>query len=260
MNRRTGSLVAAIMLATSMPALAQWLNVSSKGVPRTKDGKPDFSAPAPRKPDGKPDLAGIWNGDQADEKYFQNIAADFKPHEFPILPWAEALAKERTAGGRDWPSAHCLPLGITLQDTAAIPYPLKIVQEPDVVVILFELFGEFRQIFLDGRTLPKDPNPSWLGYSVGHWDGDTLVVDTAGFNGKAWLDVAGQPTTEALHITERFRRRDFGHMDLQLTIDDPKAYSKPWTVSLSWHFRPDTELLEYVCNENEKDLKHIVGK
>ena len=129
------------------------------------------------------------------------------------------------------------------------------------MVILYEVFGQFRQIFLDGRTLPQDPNPTWLGYSVGRWDGDTLVVDTSGFNGKTWLDVRGHPTTEALHVTERFRRRDFGHLDIQLTIDDPKAYTKPWTVNLlPLHFDGDNELLEDVCNENEKDLKHMVDK
>jgi hypothetical protein len=130
-----------------------------------------------------------------------------------------------------------------------------------LVVILYEVFGQFRQIFLDGRTLPQDPNPTWLGYSVGRWDGDTLVVDTSGFNGKTWLDVRGHPTTEALHVTERFRRRDFGHLDIQLTIDDPKAYTKAWTVNLlPLHFDADNELLEDVCNENEKDLKHMGGK
>jgi len=258
MNRGIGSLLTAILAIATVPGTAQWLNVPTKGIPRTKDGKPDLSAPAPRKLDGKPDLSGIWDGDKSIEKYHEDIAADFKPREFPILPWAEALTLERTRTAHgDWPPAHCLPTGIVLNDTAAIGYPRKIIQEPGMAVILFELFGQFRQIFLDGRELPKDPNPTWWGYSVGHWDGDTLVVDTAGFNGKAWLDFAGHPTTDALHIRERFRRRDFGHLDLQLTIDDPKAYPKPWTVSLSWQFRPDTELLEYVCNENEKDLKHL---
>jgi hypothetical protein len=260
MNRRTGSLVAVIFTIAIAPALAQWLNAPTKGIPRTKDGKADLSAPALRKPDGSPDLSGVWRGDPQSEKYFQNVAADFKPDDFPIRPWAETLTKERAAAGRDWPLAHCLPAGVALQDTAAIPYPLKIIQEPDLIVMLFELFGQFRQIFLDGRALPINPNPTWSGYSVGRWDGDTLIVETAGFNGKTWLDAAGHPATDALHITERFWRRDFGHMDLQLTIDDPKAYTKPWTVSLSWHLWLDTELMEYICNENEKDLKHIVAK
>ncbi len=258
---RTAWLLMAII--TSLPATAQWLNVPAKGIPRTKDGKPDLSAPAPRKPDGKPDLSGVWQGDAQSRKYIFNRAADFKPGEFPIQPWAEALTKERStdAGQSELPPTHCLPPGIPILDASgAAGFPLKIIQEPDLVVILYEL-AVVRQIFLDGRTLPKDPDPTWLGYSVGRWDGDDLVIDTTGFNGKTWLDVAGHPTTDALHITERFRRRDFGHLDIQLTIDDPKAYTKPWTVTLGpMHLDADNDLLEYICNENEKDLKHFVGK
>jgi hypothetical protein len=246
----------------SSTAVAQWLNVPAKSIPRTKDGKPDLSAPAPREADGKPDLSGIWNGDTPtlrNMKYLSNLAADFKPGEPPIQPWAEALTKERTPGGSDWPPARCLPPGVPVLNTGN--RTLKIIQETDLVVILYEVFGQFRQIFLDGRTLPEDPNPTWLGYSVGRWDRDVLVVDTTGFNGKTWLDVMGHPTTEALHVTERFRRRDFGHLEIQLTIDDPKAYTKPWTVTLQpMQLDPDDELLEYVCNENEKDLKHMVNK
>jgi hypothetical protein len=255
-------LAAAILTIASMPAVAQWLSVPAKGIPRTNGGKPDLSALAPRKPDGKPDLSGIWNGDTPklqNLKYLSNLAADFKPGEFPIQPWAEALTEERTPGGSEWPPAGCLPPGVPVLNTGN--RSLKIIQEPSLVVILYEVFGQFRQIFLDGRTLPKDPNPTWLGYSVGRWDGDILVVDTAGFNGKTWLDVRGHPTTEVLHVTERFRRRDFGHLDIQLTIDDPKAYTKPWTVNLlPMEFDGDNELLEDVCNENEKDLKHMGGK
>jgi hypothetical protein len=268
---RVGVAALAMVAVCSAPAGAQWLNYPAPGIPRLPDGKPNLSAPAPRKPDGKPDLSGVWQGDRDNLRKVvgpgtppRGLAADFKPGEFPIQPWAEALSKERTAGGRDWPPAHCLPTSIPLLDSAGNT-PLKIVQEPDVVVILYEVFGEFRQIFLDGRRLSKDPNPTWLGYSVGRWDGDTwdgdtLVVDTAGFNGKAWLDVAGHPTTEALHITERFERRDFGHLDVQVTIDDPGAYTKPWSVTLSWQLSPDTDLLEDVCNENEKDLAHRVDR
>jgi hypothetical protein len=129
-----------------------------------------------------------------------------------------------------------------------------------MVLILYEAFATFRQIFTDGRSLPPDPNPSWMGYSVGHWEGETLVVDTAGFNDKSWIDTGGRPHSEALHVTERYRRRDFGHLEIQITIDDPKAYTKPWTVTEVLHLLPDTELLEYVCNENNKDLPHLVGK
>lgn len=239
-----------------------WLNYQTPGIPRTPDGKPDLSAPAPRKPDGRPDLSGIWQLAR-DPRYLNDIAADFKPGEFPIQPWAEALAKERMTGAHasDFPPAHCLPQGIPILDgSSAVGYPLKIIQEPNLVVILYEAFSQFRQIFLDGRPLPQDPNPTWLGYSVGRWALDTLVVDATGFNGKSWLDLAGHPSTEALHITERFRRRDFGHLELQLTVDDPKAYTRPWTVTQTMQLLADTDLLEYVCNENEKDLKHLTAK
>jgi hypothetical protein len=192
-----------------------------------------------------------------------DLPADFKPGDLPIQPWAEALTKERISGahGGESPSVHCLPQGIPILDTGSGGDPLKVIQEPDLVVILYEKFSQFRQIFLDGRTPPKDPNPTWLGYSVGRWDGEVLVVEASGFNGKTWLDLAGHPTTDGLHITERFRRRDFGHVDIELTIDDPKAYTRSWSVKLSWRLFSDTELLEYVCNESsEKDLKHMVGK
>ena len=263
MNRRIESLLTAILAIATMPAGAQWLNVPTKGIPRTKDGKPDLSVATPRKPDGKPDLSGIWHGDSQNNKYGSGsgLATDFKPGEFPIQPWAEALTKERMTGAHasEYPGANCLPSGIPILEPQP-SYPLKIIQEPDLVVILYEVYGVFRQIFLDGRTLPKDPNPTWMGYSVGRWDGDTLLVETAGFNGRTWLDLAGHPSTDALHITERFRRRDFGHLDIQLTIDDPKAYTHPWMVTFLMQFLADTELLEYVCNENEKDRKHLPAK
>ena len=254
-------LAAFVVAALAAPLPAQWLHYPTPGMPRTADDKPNLSAPTQRKSDGKPDLSGIRNGtpNLRNLKYLSNLAADFKPGEFPIQPWAEALTEERTPGGSEWPPARCLPPGVPVLNTGN--RSLKIIQAPSLVVILYEVFGQFRQIFLDGRTLPKDPNPSWLGYSVGRWDGDTLVVDTTGFNGKTWLDVRGHPTTEALHVIERFRRRDFGHLDIQLTIDDPKAYAKPWTVNLlPMQFDGDNELLEDVCNENEKDLKHMLGK
>jgi hypothetical protein len=236
-------------------AAAQWLQVPGKNTPHRKDGKPDLSAPAPRTGHGKRDLSGIWGTESP--KYLANIAADFQPGELPIQPWAEALTKERMTGvhASEESNANCQPQGVPRID--ATPNPFKIVQEPELIVILYEAFGQFRQIFLDGRQLPKDPNPTWLGYSVGRWEGDTLVVETSGFNGRTWLDQAGHPTTDALHVTERYRRRDFGHMDIQVTIDDPKAYTKAWTVSEPMQLLPDTDLLEFVCNENEKDLKHL---
>jgi hypothetical protein len=252
-----GKLVSLLLLACAASP-AQWLQIPSKNTPRTKDGKPDLSAAAPRKPDGKPDLTGIWGTEGP--KYLANIAADFKPGELPIQPWAETLTRERMTGihAAEESNANCLPQGVPRID--ATPNPFKILQEPDLVVILYEAFGQFRQVYLDGRALPKDANPTWLGYSVGYWDGDTLVVDTTGFNGKTWLDQAGHPTTDALHVTERFRRRNFGHLDIQVTIDDPKAYTKPWTVTEPMQLLADTDLIEFVCNENEKDLKHLGKK
>ncbi len=252
-----GKLVSLLLLACAASP-AQWLQIPSKNTPRTKDGKPDLSAAAPRKPDGKPDLTGIWGTEGP--KYLANIAADFKPGELPIQRWAETLTRERMTGihAAEESNANCLPQGVPRID--ATPNPFKILQEPDLMVILYEAFGQFRQVYLDGRELPRDANPTWLGYSVGYWDGDTLVVDTTGFNGKTWLDQAGHPTTDALHVTERFRRRNFGHLDIQVTIDDPKAYTKPWTVTEPMQLLADTDLIEFVCNENEKDLKHLGKK
>jgi hypothetical protein len=245
------------VIAISMPLAAQWLNFPTKGIPRTPDGKPNLSAPAPKTADGKPDLSGMWEGNF---KYLANLAADLKPEEVPLQPWAAALVKERVslAHAREESPANCLPSG--LPRLYSTPFPYKILQNPAMTIILYENFGVYRQIFTDGRELPKDPQPSWLGYSVGKWEGDTFVVDTIGFNGKTWLDQMGHPQTEATHLTERFRRRDFGHMELQITVDDPKAYTKPWTVRQDQRLVADTELLEMVCAENEKDLAHLGGK
>ena len=257
---RISLLGAAIVLSVSIaaPASAQWLNYPTAGIPRTPDGKPNLNAPAPRTPDGKPDLSGIWEPDGT--KFIRNLAADLKPGDVSFQPWAEALYKERLSGAlsKQEPDANCLPQGVPKINAA--PAPWRIVQTPGVVIILYEAFTQWRQIFTDGRALPKDPNPTWLGYSVGKWDGDTLVVDTIGFNGKAWLDQEGHPGSDALHVTERFRRPTFGQMELQITIDDPKAYTKSWTVTEKPHLLADTELLEFICLENERDRPHMVGK
>jgi hypothetical protein len=246
---------AILVFLACFPAAAQWLKVPSKATPRTKDGKPNLTAPAPRKPDGKPDISGIWLTESP--KYLADIAADFKPGELPIQPWAQALTDERKTGvhASEESNANCQPQGVPRID--ATPNPFKIIQDPGLVVILYEAFGQFRQIFSDGWELPKDPNPTWLGYSVGKWEGDTLVVHSIGFNGKTWLDQMGHPTTETLQVTERFRRKDFGHLEIQATIDDSRAYTKPWTVTEPMQLLPDTDLIEFVCNENEKDLKHL---
>jgi hypothetical protein len=251
-------LIAAAALASLVAgADAQWINYPSKGIPRTPEGKPNMSAPVPRTPDGKPDLSGIWEPNGL--KYLINFAADLKPTEVPFQPWAAALYKERIDNhGKDDPNNQCLPSAVPEKD--AVTSPFKIMQFPGEVVILYESRTIYRQIYTDGRPLPKNPKPTWNGYSVGHWEGDDFVVESNGFNGKGWLDTNGHPTTDALHVTERFRRHDFGHMDIQITIDDPKAYTKPWTVTEAFRLLPDTELLEYVCNENNKDLQHLVGK
>jgi hypothetical protein len=244
----TGFLLAVL----GTPLAAQWLNYPTPGIPRTADGKPNLSAPAPKMKDGTPDLSGIW------EHKNSRTTAYYLDREIPWKPAAEAVFKQNQANNqKDNPEGHCLPRGIPKADAFDLH---KIVQVPGLVVILYEYQTSFRQIFTDGRQLPKDPNPTWMGYSTGHWEGDTLVVESNGFNGKAWLSFAGNPTSDAMHLTERIRRRDFGHMDIQLTIDDPKAYTKPWTAELHPELLPDTELLESICNENEKDVQHLVGK
>jgi hypothetical protein len=245
---------ASVLLLASVPLAAQWLHYPTPGMPRTPDGKPNLSAPVPKMPDGKPDLSGIWAS--ADNKYLQNLAAD--GIEVPFQPWAEKLYKERSENlGKGRPSERCLTHGVTDFDALGINW--KIIQTPRMIAVLYEAYNHYRQIFLDGRPLPKPTQPAYLGYSVGRWEGETLVVDTTGFNDVGWLDDGGHPQTEALHVTERFRRRDFGHMDLQLTIDDPKAYTKPWGPTLRLNFQPDDELMESIC-ENEKDVPHMVGK
>ena len=249
--------IAAATLASvlSAPAVAQWINYPTPGIPRLPDGKPNLSAPAPKTLDGKPDLSGIWA--VTDGKYFQDLGAGGV--EVPMLPWAKALYKERTENlQKGHPSERCIGHGVTDFDTH--PTPRRIIQTPGVIAILFESYNHYRQILLDGRPLPKPTQPAYMGYSVGKWEGDTLVVETSGLNDQGWLDMNGHPQTEAAHFTERFRRRNFGHIDLQVTIDDPKAYTKPWTVALAGlDFVPDVELIEAIC-ENEKDLPHMVGK
>ncbi len=217
------------------------------------------TAPVPPRPDGQPDFSGVWQ--IASPKLLINLAADIKlPPTCPCSPGPPpATFQERSTGASTPPrresQANCLPPG--LPRINATPLAFRIYQQPGVVLILYEAFDLYRQIFMDGRELGKDPNPTWLGYSTGKWDGDTLVVDTTGFNGKTWLDQAGHPTTDALHVTERFHRRDFGHLEVQTTIDDPKAYTKPWTATEMMDLQLNTELMEYAC-ENEKDVQHLL--
>jgi hypothetical protein len=260
-------LAAAVVLSlTSVPAAAQWLNYPDPAIPRTADGKPNLSAPAPKTAGGKPDLSGIWAVNERQSTYppfsshFMDLAVDLKPEEAPFQPWAKALSQQRQDNlHKDDPLARCMPPGVPRINTIA---PFKILQMPREVVILYETTATsaFRQIFTDGRPLPKDPQPTWLGYSVGAWEGDVLTVDTIGFNDRGWIDTGvAHPQTEALHVIERFRRIDFGHMEVAITIDDPKAYTKPWSGTLKVSLLPDTELLEMTC-ENSRGIEHMVGK
>ncbi len=250
---RTRLLFAIMVLMFGSPAVAQWVNVPPTAVPRTQDGKPNLSAPAPRLPDGKPDLSGIWSTPTG---YLRNLAKDLK-EDVPFQPWAKALYDERASGvhWKDEPDANCLPQGVP--KVLVAPAPWRVIQTPDIVFFVHEAFNLWWQVFLDGREFAPhaDVSPTWHGYSTGKWDGDTLVVRSRGFNGRVWLDQLGKPSTEALEVTTRFRRKDFGHMDLQITIDDAKAYTKPWSVSVPADLLMNTQLMEFICLENEKDTK-----
>jgi hypothetical protein len=247
-----------IALVFAISLHAQWVKYPTPGIPRLANGKPDFNAPAPKTADGKPDLSGLWN--RISPKYRVNIAADLKPEE--IQPWAREVTAQRVEDlGRGAMNALCVPSGpayATDSDSTA-GGQMKIVQAPGVIVIL-NTDLTYRQIFMDGRQLESAPNPAWMGYSVGHWDGDTLVVESLGYNDRTWLDTSGHPHTEALRVTERYRRRNFGNLDLEITYRDPGAYTRAWTVAVRAELAADTELLEYVCNEERSDMAHWVGK
>jgi len=250
--------IALIVVAFGAEASAQWLNQPTAGLPRTPDGKVNLSAPAPRATDGKPDLSGLWT--KISPKYSRNIAADLKADE--IQPWARTLVEQRREDlGKEYMNVRCVPLGpgyTTAADSTGAEM-MKIVQTPGLIVILNPDLT-YRQIFLDGRALETAPNPSWMGYSVGRWEGDTLVVESYGFNDRTWLDHDGHPHTEALRMTERYRRRDVGSLDIEVTLSDPKAYSKAWTVAVRAELAADTELIEWVCNESPHGVEHWVGK
>jgi hypothetical protein len=270
---RSMMIAAAAVLLTVMPTpgRGQWLNYPTAGVPKTASGSPNLTAPTPRTADGKPDLSGLWgmmcptaNGsvmcmpEVAVPQVFGDIGRGVKGG-LPYQPWAADLVKTRQAeNGKDDPTSHCLPGGIAKLHTSALLR--KIVQTPGLLIFLTERNASYRQIFTDGRPLPMDPNPSWNGYSTGHWDGDTLVVETNGFQDRQWLDRAGSPLTEAAKITERFRRPNWGSLQIEMTVDDPKAYTKPWTLQLNQSLVLNTDLLDYICLENEKDSTHLVGK
>ena len=250
-----------MVLCFAPPAMhAQWGNYRAPGIPRTADGKVNLTAPVAKSFDGKPDLSGTWESEYG---YFTDLGKDLKPGEIVMTPWAKEVQAQREsnehAGDR---MTECMPPGVprmNLSTSTAMVHPFKIVQAPSLVLLLYETSANstFRQVFMDGRPLPKDPNPTWLGYSVGHWEGDTLVVETTGFNGEAWIDtVKGHPQTEEGRVIERFTRRDFGHLDIGITITDPKAYVKPWSVKVPAHLLPDSDLIETFC-ENERDAGHM---
>jgi hypothetical protein len=247
-----------LMAVPSLVVQAQWLNYPTPGIPRLPGGQPNLAAPAPRSADGTPDLSGLWN--RISPKYRVNTAADLKPEE--IQPAAKALVRQRMEDlGKDSMNTRCLPSGpayATDADSTAGGM-MKIIQTPGMIVILNPDLT-YRQIFMDGRKLEASPNPSWMGYSVGHWEADTLVVESFGFNDQTWLDTSGRPHTEALRTTERYRRRNFGNLDLEVTFQDPAVYARPWTVAVRAELAPDTELIEYVCNESRSDLNRLVGK
>jgi hypothetical protein len=269
--------IVSMLMSASVCAPAQWLNHPTPGTPRTKDGKPILSAPAPRR-GGKPDLSGIWQvesssrkelapyllpggenglGEDDSSKYFINFFADVPFGQEPLQPAAAAIFRQRMQS-REKPPTLCPQESLPIADL--LPAPFKLVQTPGLILMLYEEFGSFRQIFTDGRKLPSDPEPTWLGYSVGKWDGDWLVIDTIGFNGKGTLDAMGHLRGESTHLIERLHRRDFGHMDLEITVDDPKTYTKPVTIKVSHRLLPDTDLIEATCSDGESDLAHIPGK
>jgi hypothetical protein len=252
------------------PLQGQWISYPTAGVPRTADGKPNLAAACPRTADGKPDLSGLWMmqpnrdatpnfpGCEPTAEEFANIGFTIKEG-LPYQPWAADLVKTRRAELRlHDPLSYCLPTGPVRLHTWSTPR--KVLQMPGLLVILNELNASYRQIFTDGRPLPVDPNPSWNGYSSAKWDGDTLVVQTAGFRDGLWLDSTGNPMTDAAKMTERFRRPDFGHLEIEITVDDPKAYTKPWTIKLHHTIKLDTDLLDFICAENEKDTTHLLVK
>jgi len=262
--------VAAASIASGA-AEAQWLHYPTPRVPMTPGGSPDLNAPAPRTPDGKPDLSGIWEiehnrpcppegcADMEVGQEFMDIGWSLKTG-LPYQPWARDLVKQRVAqNGKDDPASRCLPGGVVKMHTT--PLFRKIVQLPELVIVLYERNATYRQIFTDGRPLPAEIGlPSENGFSTGKWEGDTLVVQTTGFHDGLWLDRSGNPLTDAATLTERFRRPNYGRLEIELTVDDPKAYTAPWTVKLTQSIKLDTELLDYICLENEKDMAHVSGK
>jgi hypothetical protein len=267
--------LAAVSVAVPPALTAQWVLQPATGIPRTPDGKPNLDAPTPRTADGKPDLSGVWANpwatgggrgrgaapppkvslDAIPEASFGNVGVGFT-NGLPLQPWAADLLKKRMAdNSKDNPDAHCLPMGF--MQFHEHPQFRKILQAPGVFIIIYEANYGLRQIFMDQRSVPKDPEPWWYGYSLGKWEGDTLVVQTTGFTDDIWLDINGSPLTSAGKTIERFRRLNYGTLEIEVTVDDPKAYTRPWTVKVTQRIAPDTELNEFICEE--RDAPHYVG-
>jgi hypothetical protein len=270
MAMRRSISIAIALLAGCLCAEAQWANQPTPGAPRTPDGKVNMTGPVPRV-DGKPDLSGIWQveaeprgpglfglGESPNSKYFRDILSDFQRGQEPLTPEGQEILRRNTQPGVVGPNLRCLPDGVPHADL--LPEPFKIIQTPREVVILYEVETIFRQIFTDGRQFPPDPSPVWLGYSIGKWEGDTLVIDTMGFNDLSWLDARGHGHSEDMRVQERFHRRDFGHMDVTVTITDPKVFTKPVTINFVEGLLPDTDVFEHICAENEKDTGHQPGQ
>jgi hypothetical protein len=257
--------VSMIVAAAPAALFGQYLGFPTAGVPKTPDGKPNLTAPAPKTADGKPDFTGMYGwvtrancGAKCDDtqisREFINIAASLKTP-VPYQPWAADLVKKRRVEQGLDPNVHCMPRGAPRIWTD--DYYKRIFMVPGRMIILTERNMQYRQIFLDGRPLPNDPNPTWNGYSVGHWEGDTLVVETIGYRDDLWLDAMGNPLTESGKTIERIRRPNFGNLEVEITINDPKAYTAPWTVKVDQPLVLDSELLDYYCLENERDSKHM---
>jgi hypothetical protein len=259
--------LAAFLCACAPVLRAQWVNYPTPGIPRLADGKANLAARAPKLPDGKPDLSGVWAAQCAlyggldgcfTRSVFFDLAKDLKPEDVEMTPWAAAIAKQRSSRNHvDDPYGYCMPPGVPRIDYGGGPF--KILQTPAETAFLYEtLVGMlFRQVFTDGRPLPPPGTPSWLGYSIGHWEDDTFVVETTGLRDGGWIDTSkAHPHSDALHLTERFHRADFGHMDLSITINDPKAYRKPWTANVPLIYMPDTELIEAFCDNHEITMEH----
>jgi hypothetical protein len=253
--RSTWLLVCAgFILAAGIVLDAQWIKLPTPGLPRLPDGKPNLTAPAPRTPDGKPDFSGLWKNDGGD-RYYNDVTVDLQPGD--VSASAHALfQKRRLEFGKDSMETLCLPLGPAYLSTR---YRMnRIVQTPTLIMMAYD-DGMHREIFMDGRSLEPDPNPTWMGYSVGRWDGDVLVVDSNGFTDRSWLDFGGHPHTEDLRITERYTRRDVGRIDVQIAMVDPKLYARPITFSMPMALQADTEMLEGFCENHHKSRERMTA-